>query len=153
MSVRSRLQELGIALPETAQPVGAYVPATQIERVIVTSGQLPVVDGRLTVTGKVPDQVPVEAAAEAARLAVINALAAVAAATGDIDRVERIIRLGVFVNSSPGFGGQAKVADGASNLLIELFGEQGKHVRAAVGAYELPLNAPVELELMVRVRA
>jgi enamine deaminase RidA (YjgF/YER057c/UK114 family) len=153
MSVRSRLQELGIELPETAPPVGAYVPATQMERVIVTSGQLPVVDGRLTVTGKVADQVPVDEAAEAARLAVINALAAVAAAAGDIDRVERIIRLGVFVNSSPGFGGQAKVADGASNFLIELFGEQGKHVRAAVGAYELPLNAPVELELMVRVRA
>jgi len=143
---------MGITLPEVAAPVGSYVPALQTGNLVLTSGQLPLVQGKLQSVGKVPTEVTLEEAQQAARTAVINALAAVASVTGDLERVDQVVRLGVFVNSCPDFTDQPKVANSASDLLKELFGEKGRHVRAAVGNNELPLNAPVELELTVQIR-
>ena len=148
MTPTQKLDSLGITLPEVPTPVGSYVPATRPGNVVLTSGQLPMKDGRLTCTGKVGRDVSLEEAAAAAAIAVINALAAAASIAGGLDRIKRIVRLAVFVNSAPGFTDQAKVANGASDLLAGIFGEQGKHVRAAVGVAELPLNAAVELELI-----
>jgi enamine deaminase RidA (YjgF/YER057c/UK114 family) len=121
-------------------------------QVIYTSGQLPTVAGKLTAAGKVPADVSLEAAQAAARQAALNALAAVRSQIGSLDQVQRIVRLNVLVNSSPGFTGQAKVADGASELLLSIFGDAGRHTRCAIGAAELPLNAPVELDLIVEVK-
>ncbi|MEE9295162.1 MAG: RidA family protein [Phycisphaerae bacterium] len=151
MTPTQRLASLGITLPEVPTPVGSYVPAIRTGSIILTSGQLPMKDGRLTCTGKVGPDVSLEQAAEAAAIAVINALAAAASIAGGLDRIKRIVRLAVFVNSASGFTEQAKVANGASDLLAGIFGEQGKHVRAAVGVAELPLNAAVELELTVEL--
>lgn len=152
MSIASRLGELGVTLPQIATPVGSYVPATLVGSLVLTSGQLPMVRGELIAAGKVPDEVSLADAQEAARVAVINALAAAVTVAGDIERIAGIVRLAVFVNSSPGFTDQAKVANGASDFLVELFGDSGRHVRAAVGVSELPLNAAVELELTARLR-
>jgi enamine deaminase RidA (YjgF/YER057c/UK114 family) len=132
--------------------VGSYVPATRVGDLVMTSGQLPIVAGELVATGKVPEDITLEAAEEAARNAVINGLAAVASVIDGVDNIRRVVRVGVFVNSSSGFTEQAKVANGASNFLVDLLGENGKHVRAAVGVSELPLNAAVELELTVQVK-
>lgn len=152
MSITARLRELGVTLPAVSAPVGSYVPATRVGDLVMTSGQLPIVAGELVATGKVPEDITLEAAEEAARNAVINGLAAVASVIDGVDNIRRVVRLGVFVNSSAGFTDQAKVANGASNFLVELLGESGKHVRAAVGVNELPLNAAVELELTVQVK-
>lgn len=152
MSITARLRELGVTLPAVSAPVGSYVPATRVGDLVMTSGQLPLVAGELVATGKVPKDITLEAAEEAARNAVINGLAAVASVIDGVDNIRRVVRLGVFVNSSAGFTDQAKVANGASNFLVDLLGENGKHVRAAVGVSELPLNAAVELELTVQVK-
>ncbi len=153
MSIGSRLQELKVTLPELAAPVGSYVPATQVGDLIMTSGQLPLVKGELIAAGRVDDDVPLADAQQAAKVAAINALAAVVSIVGDIERIEGIVRVAVFVNSSSGFTEQAQVANGASDFLVDLFGAKGRHVRAAVGVSELPLNAAVELELTARVRS
>ncbi len=147
MTPSQNLESLGITLPEVPTPVGSYIPATRLGAFILTSGQLPIKNGNLTCTGKVGQDVTLDKAVQAAAVAVINALAAAASVAGGIDDIRRIVRLSVFVNSAPGFTDQAKVANGASDLLAKIFGESGRHVRAAVGVAELPLNAPVELEL------
>jgi enamine deaminase RidA (YjgF/YER057c/UK114 family) len=153
MSIAARLSELNVILPQVAQPVGSYVPAKQVGDLVLTSGQLPLLNGVLTAAGKVPQDVSISEAQEAAKTAVVNALSAAASVfDGDIDRLASIVRLAVFVNSSPGFTDQAKVANGASDFLVALLGDSGRHVRAAVGVAELPLNAAVELELVARVR-
>lgn len=151
MSIEQRLRELNLTLPAAPAPVGAYVPAVRTSNLIFTSGQLPLRDGQLTAIGKVPNEVPLDSAQCAAHQAVLNALAAVKALVGSLDAVTRVVRLNVFVNSAVGFTDQAKVANGASQLLVELFGEAGRHTRCAIGAAELPLNAPVELDLVVEV--
>lgn len=153
MTYSETMASLGITLPETAAPVGSYVPAVQAGSLVVTSGQLPMREGMLVCTGKVGADVTVEQALAGASLAAINALAAVASVVDSIDRIKRIVRLCVYVNSAPGFTDQPKVANGASDLLVKIFGEAGKHARAAVGVSELPLNAAVELELMAQVVA
>ncbi len=153
MSITARLRELNVILPQVAPPVGSYVPAKQVGELVLTSGQLPLLSGELTAVGKVPEDVSLADAQEAAKTAAINALAAATSVfAGDIDRLAGIVRVAVFVNSSPGFTDQAKVANGASDFLVALFGDSGRHVRAAVGVAELPLNAAVELELVARVR-
>jgi len=149
MNVEARLKAMGIELPAAAAPVGAYVPAVRAGDLIFTAGQLPMMDGKLLTAGKVPTDVPLDAAQAAARQACLNALAAVRAEVGSLDAVARVVRLNVFVNSAPGFTEQAKVANGASELLAEIFGAAGKHTRCAIGAAELPLNAPVELDMIV----
>jgi enamine deaminase RidA (YjgF/YER057c/UK114 family) len=151
MSVADKLKTLGLELPAVAAPVGAYVPARRVGAVVMTSGQLPIADGRLTACGAVPEDVSLEAAKSAAALAVLNALAAAAFAAGGLERITGIARLGVFVRSSPGFSDQAQVANGASDLILSLFGDPGRHVRAAVGVTELPLGAAVEIEMIAEI--
>jgi len=146
------LAELNITLPPVTAPVGSYIPGIRTGNLVLVSGQLPIVGGKLTTAGKVGADVSSEDAAHAARLAGLNALAIAADTAGGIDRIARIVRLAVFVNSAPGFTEQPKVANGASDLMVEIFGEAGKHVRAAVGVNELPLNTAVEVELMAEIR-
>ncbi len=152
MTPSERLVELNLTLPDVAAPVGSYVPAIRCGRQVITSGQLPFRDGKVVYVGKVPGDVSVEDAADGASIAALNALAAAAQAAGGVDNIVRIIRVGVFVNSSPGFTQQPKVANGASDLLAQIFGDAGRHARAAVGVAELPLDAAVELELLVEIR-
>lgn len=151
-TVTGRLAELGIELPAVAAPVAAYVPAVVAGSQVWTSGQLPFVDGALPVTGKVghgPGLVAPEAAADLARTAVLNALAAVQAQIGSLDRVTRVVKLVGFVASDPSFTGQPAVINGASTLLHEVLGEAGVHARSAVGVAVLPLDSPVEVEIVV----
>jgi enamine deaminase RidA (YjgF/YER057c/UK114 family) len=152
MSAEEKLSALGLTLPPPAAPVGSYVPFVQVGDLVMTSGQLPLRDGRLVATGKVGADLTIQQGAECARAAVLNALAQVAAAAGGLDRITRIVRLGVFVNSAVNFIEQPKVANGASDLLVAIFGDAGRHVRTAVGASELPLDAPVEIELTAQVQ-
>ncbi len=151
MHASERLAELGIGLPAVAAPVAAYVPATRAGDQILTSGQLPFVDGALSVTGKVGAEVSAEEAASAARVAALNAVAAAADVAGGVDLIRRVVKVVVFVASDPTFSGQPAVANGASLLLGEIFGEAGVHVRSAVGVAVLPLDSPVEVELVVEV--
>jgi enamine deaminase RidA (YjgF/YER057c/UK114 family) len=150
MSWTARLAELGIALPEVAAPVAAYVPAVRTGQLVFTSGQLPFVQGSLAATGKVGGDVSPEEAKDHARTCALNALAAVDALVG-LDSVTRVVKLVGFVASADGFTGQPAVINGASDLLGEVFGEAGQHARAAVGVAELPLGAPVEVELIVEI--
>ncbi len=152
-SVANRLKELGIALPPAPKPVAAYVPAVRTGNLVFVSGQLPFANGALLATGPVPSKVGLEPAQAAARQCVLNGLAILSDVLGgDLDRVERIVRIGVFVQSDSGFGDQPKVANGASELLQQIFGERGRHARAAVGTNALPLDASVEIEFLVEVR-
>ncbi|MEY4477549.1 MAG: hypothetical protein RJA31_1053 [Actinomycetota bacterium] len=149
MSVTDRLAELGLSIPAVAKPVASYVPATIAGSLVFTAGQLPFVDGKLPETGKVGAEVAADDAQAYARTAVLNALAAVETAIGSVDRITRIVKLVVFVASTPDFTGQPAVANGASDTLVEIFGDAGRHARSAVGVAVLPLDAPVELELIV----
>lgn len=150
-SPEQRLQQLGLVLPAMAKPVGAYRPAVLTGNWVFVSGQLPIAQGRLLCEGKVGAEVDIAGARKSARQAALNALAAAADAAGGLDRIKRIVHLRVFVNSAAGFVDQAGVANGASELLADVFGLAGQHARAAVGVAELPLNAPLELELIVEV--
>jgi enamine deaminase RidA (YjgF/YER057c/UK114 family) len=149
-SPSTRLDELGIALPPVAAPAGAYVPARRSGSLVFTAGQVPFVDGKLAATGKVGAQVSAEEAKAIAGICALNALAAIDALVG-IDAVVGVVKAVVFVASAPGFGGQPGVANGASELLFQIFGEAGRHARSAVGVAELPMDAPVEVELVVEV--
>lgn len=149
MSVSEKLAELGFELPKIAAPVAAYVPAVVTGNLVFVSGQLPFVDGELPRTGYVGGDVTSDEAKDLARICALNALAAVDAAVGSLDRVVRVVKLGGFVASASGFTGQPAVINGASELLGEVFGEAGQHARAAVGVAELPLGSPVELDLIV----
>lgn len=151
MSAEQRLKNLGIQLPEAPKPVGDYVAAVRTGNLVFTAGQLPLLHGKLLVTGKVPTAVEVEDAQYAARQAAINALAAVVGEVGSVDAIKRIVRLNCYVNSAKGFTQQASVADGASEILGAIFDGAGRHSRCAIGVAELPLNAPVELDLVVEV--
>lgn len=150
-SWQARLAELGITLPQTAAPLAAYVPAVRSGDLVYTSGQLPMVRGELARAGKVGDTVSPADAAELARTCALNALAAVHALVG-LDSIVRIVKVVGFVASAAGFNGQPAVINGASNLLGEIFGEAGAHARSAVGVSELPLDSPVEVELICEVR-
>ena len=145
------LASLGFALPTAPKPVASYVPSIQTGKLLIVSGQLPFRDGTLIATGKVPSVVSLEMAQECARQCILNALAVVAGESRTLDHVVRIVRVGVFVACDDGFADQPKVANGASDLLQQVFGEAGRHARAAVGTNALPLNACVEIEMMVEV--
>jgi enamine deaminase RidA (YjgF/YER057c/UK114 family) len=146
-----RLAALGLTLPAVAAPVAAYVPAVRTGNYVYTSGQLPLADGKLQGTGKVGDTVNPDAAAGFARTAALNALAAAASVAGGLDAITRIVKVTCYVASAPAFTGQAQVANGASELLIEVLGEAGRHARSAVGMAVLPLDSPVEVELIAEV--
>ena len=151
MTALQRLQELGIELPGVTAPLAAYVPARRTGSLVYTSGQLPMVGGELVAVGKVGGEVSADAAAGLARVAALNALAAVHDLVG-LDSVVRVVKVVGFVASTPDFTGQPAVVNGASALLGEVFGEAGEHARSAVGVAALPLDAPVEIELIVEVR-
>ena len=152
-SAAEQLAALGLTLPPVTAPVAAYVPAVRTGSYVYVSGQLPVVDGKLPATGKVGDAVAADDAARMARTCALNALAAAAGAAGGLDAIVRIVKVLGFVASAPGFNGQPQVVNGASELFIQVFGEAGRHARSAVGVAELPLDAPVEVELIAEVRA
>lgn len=151
-----RLAAQGLILPQVAAPVAAYVPAVRTGNYVYTAGQLPFVDGKLPVTGKVgtgPDDVSPDQAAELARVATLNALAAVKSVAGSLDHIARIVKVTGFVASQPSFTGQPGVLNGASLLLGDVFGDAGSHARSAVGVAVLPLDSPVEVELIVELQA
>jgi enamine deaminase RidA (YjgF/YER057c/UK114 family) len=149
--IELKLNELGILLPEPAKPVAAYIPAKQTGKLIFTAGQLPMVQGELISKGLLGQDVEIEEANKAARICTLNALAAIKGVIGDLDRIKQIVRVVGYVASVPTFTQQPAVVNGASELLLEIFGENGKHARSAVGMAVLPLNASVEIELTVEV--
>ena len=147
----NKLRELGIELPAVPSPAGSYVPAVRTGPFLFTAGQLPFENGEIRLTGKVGDGVTPEEAREAARLCALNALAVVASEAGGLSGVRRVVKVTGYVASAPGFTGQPGVLDGASDLLGDVFGEAGLHARSAVGVTELPLGAPVEVEMIVEL--
>jgi len=151
MSVEARLQELGITLPEAPKPVAAYVPFVRSGDLIFTSGQIAVEAGQLKYKGKVGKDLTPEEGYQAARLCAINTLAVLKSAVGSLDRIAQIVKVVVFVNSAEGFTGQPAVANGASELYQEVFGDAGLHARSAVGASELPLGTAAEVEVIARI--
>lgn len=151
-AVADRLAELGITLPEVAAPLAAYVPAARTGNLVYTSGQLPFIDGALPATGKVGGAISAERGAELAGTCALNALAAVQGVIGDLDKVVRVVKVVGFVNSTPDFTAHPAVVNGASNMLLALFGDAGVHARSAVGVAALPMDSPVEVELIVEVR-
>lgn len=152
MKIESRLKELGITLPTAPKPVANYIPAVRAGELLFTSGVLPMKEEKLAFEGKLGKELTVELGQEAARLAVLNALSIVKQELGNLEKVLRVVRLTGHVASAPGFVQQPAVLNGASDLLVAIFGEAGRHTRAALGAAELPLNSPIELELIVQVR-
>lgn len=150
-TVEQTLASMGLELPAIAVPLAAYTPAVASGSYVYTSGQLPLVDGKLSMTGKVGAQVSADDAKDLARLCTLNALAAVKSVAGDLDRIKRIVKVVGFVASDPSFTGQPAVINGASELLVEAFGDRGMHARSAVGVAVLPLDAPVEVEIHVEL--
>ena len=149
--VESRISELNISLPEAPKPVAAYIPAKQTGKLVFTAGQLPMVNGELISKGILGQDVEIDEANKAARICTLNALAAIKGVIGDLDRIKQIVRVVGYVASVPTFTQQPAVVNGASELLLEIFGENGKHARSAVGMAALPLNASVEIELTVEI--
>jgi len=148
MDLQTRVNELGIMLPAVAGPFGAYMPVKRVGSLLYVAGQLPMKEGKLLATGQVPSRASIDQAKLAARQCVINALGAIQSVEGSVDKIVGVVRVGVFVNSDATFTQQPQVANGASELLLELFGDAGKHVRAAVGVNTLPLDASVEVEFI-----
>ena len=148
--VRAKLAEIGLSLPVAAKPVAAYVPAVRTGNIVFTAGQLPLVDGAIPATGKVGDAVSVEDAKRYAQICALNALAAVET-VADVNKIVRVVRVVGYVNGVPGFITQPAVVNGASELFLRIWGEAGKHARSAIGVAELPLDAPVEVELTVEI--
>ncbi|MFM1953247.1 MAG: hypothetical protein RL187_456 [Actinomycetota bacterium] len=149
--IDARLAELGITLPAVAKPVAAYVPAMTSGNLVFTAGQLPFVDGALVATGKVGAEVTAAQAADLARICALNALAAAHSVLGSLDVVQRVVKVNGFVASAPDFIGQPQVLNGASEVLAEIFGDKGQHARAAVGVAVLPLDSPVEVDLILEI--
>jgi enamine deaminase RidA (YjgF/YER057c/UK114 family) len=152
MSIRAKIESIGLTLPQAALPVAAYVPAVKTGNLVFVAGQLPLVDGKIVKEGKVGKEVTADEAKEMAQLCALNALAAISL-VADIDQIERVVRVGGFVNGIPGFAAIPPIINGASELFIKLFGEvNGKHARTAIGVAELPLNSPVEVEVLVQLK-
>lgn len=151
IKAEDRLKELGIDIPQVQTPLGAYVPAVITGHLIYISGQLPMVSGELTLKGKVGSEISLEQGMEAARRASVNAVAVLKNELGDLDRIERIVKITGYVASAPGFNQQANIMNRASELFFQVFGEAGRHARVAVGVSELPLDAPVEIEVIAQI--
>jgi enamine deaminase RidA (YjgF/YER057c/UK114 family) len=150
--IEEKIKELGFELPEAPKPLASYIPALKVDNLVFTAGQLPMVKGELKYKGKLGADVSVEDGRNAAEICALNCLAAIAGVIGNLDNIERVVKLTAFVNSADNFTDQPKVANGASELIGKIFGENGKHVRSAVGVNELPLNAPVEIEMIVKIK-
>lgn len=147
-----KIKQLGFELPEVAKPLAAYIPAKKVGNLVMTSGQVPIVKGEMKYSGKVGSDLSEADAQKAAEICALNCLAAIKSIIGSLDAVEEVVKLTVFVNSADGFTSQPKVANGASELIGKIFGDKGLHVRSAVGVNQLPLNAAVEIEMIVRVK-
>lgn len=152
ISYEEKLASMGVVIPPAPAPVAVYVPAVRAGKIIYTSGQLPAREGKVQFTGKIDRDLTEEEGNKAARLCALNCLAVVKALAGTLDQIHRIVKVTGFVNSSPGFTGQPRVINGASEFLGELFGEAGQHARSAVGVSELPLDAAVEIEMIVELK-
>jgi enamine deaminase RidA (YjgF/YER057c/UK114 family) len=150
--IEEKIIELGYHLPEAAKPLADYIPATKVGNLVFTAGQLPMVGGKLIAEGKLGADVPNQVGAKAAELCALNCLSVIKSEIGSLDNIEQIVKLTVFVNSANGFTAQPQIANGASEFLVKVFGDAGKHVRSAVGVNELPLNVPVEIEMIVKVK-
>ncbi len=148
----AKLKELNYEIPEAPRPLAAYIPATKEGKLIYTAGQLPIKNGELKFKGKVGGDVPEEEGIKAAEVCAINCLSVIKAEIGSLDNIDRIIKVTVFVASAEGFTAQPKIANGASEFLVKIFGDAGKHVRSAVGVSELPLGAPVEIEMIAKLK-
>ncbi|MBL7093886.1 RidA family protein [candidate division KSB1 bacterium] len=151
MTVEQKLQSMGISIPETPKPVAAYIPALQVNDLIFTSGQIPIVKGELKFKGKLGAEISKEQGYQAAKICALNALSAIKGVVVDLDRIEQVVKVVGFVASAEGFTEQPVVINGASEFLQEVLGEKGLHARSAVGVAELPLGVPVEVELIVKV--
>ncbi|MBZ4665516.1 RidA family protein [Mahella sp.] len=149
--VEERIKALGLELPQTAAPMGAYIPAIICGNMVFVSGQLPIINGVAQYKGSVGGNISVDEGYQAARLAAINALAALKSAVENLDNVKRIVKITGYVRSAPGFEQQAKIVNGASELMADIFGETGRHARAAIGVSELPAGVPVEIELIAEI--
>ncbi|MFZ5753178.1 MAG: RidA family protein [Bacillota bacterium] len=150
--VEKKLAEMGLSIPEAPKPVAAYVPAVKTGEYIYTSGQIPLVNGELKFKGKVGAEMTLEQGYEAAKVCALNCLSVIKGLIGDLDKIEQVVKVVGFVNSAPGFNMQPKVVNGASELLGAVMGEKGFHARSAVGVNELPLDATVEVEMIVKVK-
>lgn len=150
--IEDKITELGYKLPEAPKPLAAYVPAIKVDNLVFTSGQLPTENGELKYKGKVGAQVNEEDGVKAAEICVLNCLSVIKSVAGSLDNIEQVIKLTAFVNGADYFTGQPKIANGASELLTKIYGDKGKHARSAVGVSELPLDAPVEIEMIVKVK-
>ena len=150
--IEEKLKELGLIIPQTPAPLAAYIPAVQAGKFVFTSGHVPLSEGKIKFSGKVGKDLSEAEAQQAAGLCALNCLSAVKGVTSSLDNIERIIKLVVYVNSDDNFTAQPKVANGASELMIKIFGEKGKHARSAVGVSQLPMNAAVEIEMIVLLK-
>ncbi|MCF8262760.1 MAG: RidA family protein [Melioribacteraceae bacterium] len=153
MQIEEKLKELGHQLPEIAKPLASYIPATVVDGFVYTSGQVPILKGELIYKGKVGSDLTLNEGQMAAQMCILNCLAAIKGEIGDLDKIERIVKLTVFVQSAEGFTDQPKVANGASDLLQQVFGDAGKHARSAVGVIHLPIGSAVEIEMIAKIRA
>jgi enamine deaminase RidA (YjgF/YER057c/UK114 family) len=150
--IEEKIKELGYSVPDAPKPLAAYVPAVLVDKTVYTSGQLPMADGKLKYSGICGKDLSDEEAMKAAELCALNCLSVIKAVAGSLDNIERIIKVTAFVNSAEEFTAQPKIANGASEFLVNVFGEAGKHARSAVGVYNLPLSAPVEVEIIARLK-
>jgi len=147
-----KIKQMGITIPEVVKPLAAYIPAMQVGNLVMTSGQVPISEGKVKYSGKVGSDLSEEEGKEAAKLCALNCLSAIKSVIGNLDKIKRVVKLTVFVSSAEGFTAQPKVANGASEFIGEIFGDAGKHVRSAVGVSELPLNSAVEIEMIVEIK-
>ncbi|NWF50046.1 MAG: RidA family protein [Ignavibacteriaceae bacterium] len=149
--IEEKISDFGFELPDLVKPLASYIPAKQVGNLVMTSGQVPIVKGELKYAGKIGKDLTIEQGQAAARVCVLNCLAAIKSVAGSLDRIDEILKLTVFVSSADGFYSQPQVANGASDLIVQIFGENGKHVRSAIGVNSLPLNSAVEIEMIVRI--
>ena len=149
--IDQKLHELGFGMPEAPKPLASYIPVTKVGNLVFTAGQIPLSNGELKYSGKVGKDISLEDGVNAAEVCTINCLSVIKSEIGNLDDIKKIVKVTVFVNSADGFTDQPKVANGASNLLVNVFGDKGKHVRSAVGVNELPINCSVEIEMIVEV--
>jgi enamine deaminase RidA (YjgF/YER057c/UK114 family) len=150
--IEEKISQLGYSIPEAPKPLAAYIPSLVVNNLVMTAGQLPIVNGELKFKGKLGKDLTEEEGKNAAEICLLNCLSVIKSAIGNLDKLDHILKLTVFVNSSDGFTAQPKVANGASELCVKIFGEEGKHVRSAVGVNELPLNAAVEIEMIAKLK-
>ena len=150
--IEEKIKELGFEVPEAPKPLAAYVPALVVDGFVFTAGQLPSIKGELKFKGKVGKDISEEAGSKASEICALNCLAAIKGVIGDLDKIEQVVKLTAFINSADGFTAQPKVANGASELIGKIFGEKGKHARSAVGVNELPIDAAVEIEMIVKLK-